>query len=175
MISKEQEDLILKFNKLCLSRKAIAHILEISRATVSRVLRGHRVLYPVTPQERGDTSWAPFAPDIIPETERPVERCPDCGHLVQMPCVYCSAQRYLSKKKGPVPLDPENSTELIDYSFEIQLKGRARQRYEKIRARKEKRYRKEKDQHAVLAPVFDHIFFDLPSFVKKTERHSRPH
>ena len=63
-----------------LSQRKIARQLGVSRGTVSAIARGKRPDY----AQRHRRSAADF---VFPAG--PVERCPGCGALVQMPCLAC--------------------------------------------------------------------------------------
>ncbi len=65
-----------------LSQRKIAKKLGVSRGTVSALATGRRGAYGREPK------------DDAPETLGPPERCPGCGMLVVLPCVYCRAVEY---------------------------------------------------------------------------------
>ncbi len=63
-----------------ISRREIARRLGLARGTVQAIALGRRGLF----GRQEDAEQRPAPP----------ERCPGCGKLVQMPCVYCRAVAY---------------------------------------------------------------------------------
>jgi hypothetical protein len=78
-----------------ISRREIARRLGLARGTVQAIAQGRRGLY----GREADADQRPASP----------ERCPGCGKLVQMPCVYCRAVTYryrlLHGECGGIPRD----------------------------------------------------------------------
>lgn len=67
-----------------LSQRKIATRVGVSRGTVGALATG----------KRGDYGREP----TVEEPLGPPERCPGCGQLVVMPCVYCRAMDYRRRK-----------------------------------------------------------------------------
>jgi hypothetical protein len=73
--------------------------------------------------------------DLLPvdRYSGPPKRCPDCGGLVYLPCQLCKARRIRFDRPAA---DPETEADADDVSLEVELTGRRRKRYERLRARK---------------------------------------
>lgn len=71
-----------------LTQRRIAATVGVSRGTIVRISRGYR------PQRHERH----VEPDSF--NTGPVERCPQCGDLVHVPCVKCRALAYLAAKGG---------------------------------------------------------------------------
>lgn len=67
-----------------LSQRKIALAVGVSRGTVHAIARGKR---PDHTQRGTGAEHAPLEP------ARPMQRCPTCGGLVQMPCLLCRIRR----------------------------------------------------------------------------------
>ena len=63
-----------------LSQRNIAKQLGVSRGTVSAIASGKRPDYTVRCRQRSHDDFAPTGP---------VQRCPECGAMVLMPCLAC--------------------------------------------------------------------------------------
>lgn len=66
------------------SRRAVAKKVGVSRGTVNAIASGDRGVY-----GREQTS--------ADEPDEP-QRCPECGDLVQLPCVACQARAYRRRR-----------------------------------------------------------------------------
>lgn len=71
-----------------LSQRRIAKQLEVSRGIVAAIASGRRGLHGRESNQADDT------PELGPP-----ERCPSCGHLVYLPCVFCRAKEYAARKR----------------------------------------------------------------------------
>lgn len=72
-----------------LSRRSIAKKLGVGRATVQAIANGKRGLHGREPT--GDR--------LHPDAQMPPSRCPGCGKLVVLPCLYCRVQAYAMRRK----------------------------------------------------------------------------
>ena len=124
MIKQEQVDEIqrlLASGKY--SQRKIAKITKVSRGTINAISQGKRSDYVPAPkvEERG-----PF--------EGPIERCPECGGRVHMPCRFCQARRFASEEssgfRGAVPKT------IKQLSLGLELKGESLKRYEEVRQKR---------------------------------------
>jgi len=75
------------------SQRQIARDLGISRGTVNSLATGRR----------GDYGREPTEADPL----GPTERCPTCGMLVRIPCVYCRAVDYGRRKRQDPQQPPQ--------------------------------------------------------------------
>ncbi|NQU24563.1 MAG: helix-turn-helix transcriptional regulator [Candidatus Nealsonbacteria bacterium] len=67
-----------------LSQRQIARGLGVSRGTVNAIARGRRPDYAARRSRPSDDFTAPSGPP---------RRCPECGGLVQMPCLACRVRQ----------------------------------------------------------------------------------
>jgi len=67
-----------------LSQRAIARKLRVGRATVAAIARGRLGI-----RGRNLEPQPPESEDLDPPA-----RCPQCGYLVQLPCLVCRAREY---------------------------------------------------------------------------------
>jgi hypothetical protein len=105
-----------------LSQRAIAKRLQVGRGVVASIANGTRPDY-------GALRLAQAPPP--PAAPQPTERCPECGAMVELPCLACRARRTMVYHRLP-PLD------LLPVSEALQLKllDAEQIRYEEIRARR---------------------------------------
>ena len=74
-----------------LSQRKIARRIGVSRGTVNAIARGRR---PNNPARRKQVAPGFAPPDGMPE------RCPGCGGMVQMPCLFCHLRAVTRGKRG---------------------------------------------------------------------------
>ena len=74
-----------------LSHRQIATRLHVSRGTVHNIATGKRGLHGVDP-----------VADLVASVagEPVAARCPECGHLVHLPCVACRAENYQIRNRA---------------------------------------------------------------------------
>ncbi|MGO8690516.1 MAG: hypothetical protein ACLQLG_12915 [Thermoguttaceae bacterium] len=106
-----------------LSQRAIAKRLQVGRSVVAGIANGTRPNYHVPCQ-------AEVPPP--PAAQQPTERCPECGAMVQFPCLACRARRAMVRGRRWPRID------LLPASEGLQLKliGPEQSRYEEVRARR---------------------------------------
>lgn len=78
-----------------LSRRKIARLTGVSRGTVNAIANGERGLFGATAADAADR--------LTPQRTTIASRCPGCGGLVYLPCVYCQAQRYMATEPDERP------------------------------------------------------------------------
>ena len=106
-----------------LSQRKIAKRLDVGRGVVSRIANGTR------PNYRPAAVDSPVAP--LPKP--PWRRCPQCGALVQPPCLACRARgaRRAYRRPSSAPGFPAG-----DESLRLRLSGPQQARYEEVCARR---------------------------------------
>ncbi len=109
-----------------LSQRKIAKRLEVGRGVVSCIANGTR------PNYRAATAEGPAAPPPKP----PWQRCPQCGALVQPPCLACRVRRARSGCRQPLPLHGFAGG---DESLRLKLSGPQQARYEEVCTRRRAR------------------------------------
>ena len=105
------------------SQREISRMTEVSRGIVNSIAQGKRPdRVPASKaEERG-----PF--------EGPIERCPECGGRVHMPCLFCQTRRFALKNSEAAP-DPD-PTAFKGMLLDIELEGERLKRYEEIHQRR---------------------------------------
>ena len=106
------------------SYRQIAELLKVSCGTISAIASGER--------------WSDEALEIRGqvEPEGPPRRCPECGGLVRMPCVLCSARKP-SARTGRLPPDVP-----LERPLGLDLKPEHQRRYAEVRvARRKQQHR----------------------------------
>jgi len=102
------------------SYRAVARRLGISRGTVWMIATGKRGNYPARDK----------APEPGIDSSLPKSRCPECGGMVEIPCVVCRTRREMAgrKRRPPHPADE------TDFAGELgfDLRPEHRKRLEKI-------------------------------------------
>ncbi len=68
------------------SLREVARAVGLPRGTVEKIAAGERVALRRKPERD-------------PEGERPIERCPVHGVLVEMPCIQCQTEAYIRGRK----------------------------------------------------------------------------
>ncbi len=107
-----------------LSQRKIAKLLRISRGTVGGIASGKRTDYIRRPTNDDE----PIRPS------GPPKRCPDCGHMVYMPCRICRARSERDRRRsGPV----RRLFALLDEPLGLNLREEHQRRYEKVHAQHE--------------------------------------
>jgi len=98
-------------------------VVGVSRGTVSAIATGRRG-EEVRRQSNDDYA-------ALGQPTGPVERCPGCGGMVEMPCRLCRAQSVAARSPAVVTrfVQPE-------LHLGLELRPRERKRYEAIRAQK---------------------------------------
>ncbi|MGQ9576469.1 MAG: helix-turn-helix domain-containing protein [Thermoguttaceae bacterium] len=102
------------------SMRKIARMTGVSRGTVSAIAHGKR------PDRRPRTEQD----DLLERPSGPMERCPGCGGMVQMPCRLCRVRAWRASPQCR-RLPPRNEQPL-----RLELAGEHRIRYEALRARR---------------------------------------
>ncbi len=131
-----------------LSQRKIAKLFGVSNTTVSLIYQKRRKPY------------APSVADLIKEPSGPFVRCPICGGLSKMPCVYCQVNAYLREHGFS-----RGTAEVTEGELKIELTEEHRKRYEEV--------------HDWRASSPDPYFIDIPedwpwrkSFRKREDRQS---
>ncbi len=106
-----------------LSQRAIAKRLQVGRGVVAGIANGTRPDYNAL---RRAAAPAP------PTAEQPWQRCPQCGAMVQLPCLACHTRRLLVHGRRCAPAGPPAS----DQGLRLNLIGLERMRYEEVFARR---------------------------------------
>lgn len=112
-----------------LSRRAAAAATGVSRGSVARIAQEKHPY--CSARYRGEDTSADETP-----TTRGKRRCPDCGSLVDPPCLACRIRRMLRTAGGSPRAagdDAENGDEI---TIELELRGSARGRYDKLKLQK---------------------------------------
>ena len=101
-----------------LSQRKIAKRLAVGRGVVSRIANGTR------PNYRGAAADSPVAPPPKPL----LQRCPQCGALVQPPCLACRARARSFRRRPPSP----RGFSAGDEDLRLKLSGPQQARYEEV-------------------------------------------
>jgi len=106
-----------------LSHRKIARRMGVSRGTVHTVAVGRPRRIAPPRDER----------QPVDRHSGPPKRCPECGGLVYLPCQLCKARRIRDDAPAGASDAPVDAA---DVDLDLQLTGRQRKRYEKLRARR---------------------------------------
>jgi hypothetical protein len=106
-----------------LSQRAIAKRLQVGRGVVAGIANGTRPDYKTLRQ-----AAAPGPPPA----EQPWQRCPQCGAMVQLPCLACRTRRVMVHGRCCTPAGLPAS----DEGLRLNLIGLERMRYEEAYARR---------------------------------------
>jgi len=107
-----------------LGQRTIARLTGVSRGTVHAIATGRRPDYDRRRKPRDDEAG-------LLEPTGPLERCPGCGGMVEMPCRLCRARSAADRSPPVIPrfVPPE-------LHLGLDLRPKERKRYEEIRAQK---------------------------------------
>jgi len=104
------------------SLREIARRTGVSRGTVSNIASGKQTIK----SRKGEINLSDDG--LLPSSEDPPRRCPDCGAMVFMPCRSCEVKA-LAAKKEKRPFD-RHGPELV---LGLNLKPAHQERYEEVR------------------------------------------
>lgn len=133
---REAETLLVKG---VLSQRKIAKLTGLSRGTISMIASGKRKVYVKT-----------VDPDMPAELEKsPPVRCPTCGGMVRMPCLFCFLKSLADKNSPLMQIDfptTETSPAMTNgqhspkstICLDVKLTGDELKRYQEVRAWREK-------------------------------------
>jgi hypothetical protein len=85
----QQEEVLRMVLDPNISQKQIARILEMSRSTVSVIIRRGKIIRPRGRRSRSE----------LKSTYTPGKKCPTCEHIVPLPCVACAAEKYARRSR----------------------------------------------------------------------------
>jgi len=138
-----------------LSQRKIAELTGISRGTVGAISTGKRSDYQSRP---------PSGKETLAEADGPLQRCPGCGGMVNMPCRLCRARAIKSNHPAsPIPLRTTQSVQPLG----LDLNDEHRFRYEQVRAQRaeaEKAALRPVNEEAEFFPEESEIHFDDADF-----------
>ncbi|HUT11873.1 MAG TPA: helix-turn-helix transcriptional regulator [Thermoguttaceae bacterium] len=106
-----------------LAQRKIARLVGVSRGTVGAISTGRR---PNDLCRRPDGDHA-----ALGQPTGPLERCPGCGGMVEMPCRLCQARSLAARSPSVVAGFMQ-----AELRLGLELRPRERKRYEAIHARK---------------------------------------
>ncbi|MCI0491800.1 MAG: helix-turn-helix domain-containing protein [Planctomycetes bacterium] len=87
----QEIDRLLKAGEL--PQRTIAERLGVSRGTVNAIARGHRGVHGREPiRDEVEVEHDLFHKTLM-------QRCPQCGYCVQMPCAICAARAYRQRQR----------------------------------------------------------------------------
>jgi transcriptional regulator with XRE-family HTH domain len=105
------------------SQREVSKMTEVSRGTVNKIAQGKRS--DQVPARKAEERGL---------FEGPIERCPECGGRVYMPCLFCQARRLALKNPGAA--SGPNPAAFKEMSLKIELEGESLKQYEAIHQRR---------------------------------------
>lgn len=89
MLTEGQVERIKQLHAEGYAQRTISFHLHVARGTVANVIHGRPVRQP-----------AQLSVEDPPPFSGPLERCPGCGGMVQMPCLLCRVKAYMATRKS---------------------------------------------------------------------------
>ena len=122
-----------------LSQRRIAQVVGIARGTVATLKRiGHE-------RPRGQTNML-----LVPRPPGPIEQCPGCGRLIEMPCLACQAEGHREMRPArKSPAAPAQEADLRpDLDEDLSISGLLARRQSGESQRSLKRWLEERAAHS---------------------------